>query len=604
MAVRVLKVGSLVLAVLGLGVLYLAATHSQVPVVKTGNLSGTMNWAYVCIEGVVTRQPTYDAGSGTLKFWVGDGTGEIMVTAYSPEAEWLVDKGHVPVMGDHITVEGTLRVREDFEYLILNVPERVDIRSGEPVEMAIAEVDVGSRYQKVTVRGMIRDDRTPYEGLRILTLRDATGEIDVALPSGVVALGGELPGLGVGQSVQVTGAVDEYKEAPQISVGRASDVIVLNEAIAIAPTRRIGEIVAETVGSMAVVEGTIVKTTPFSAGVKFTLDDGSGTVTLLLWQELYASLAARDALVEGTIVRVQGEVAEYRGELEIVPLLPTDVEVIGTVQVAMITPTIPSEAAAEVTAAPTPVPTVPSIASSTPPPTPTPVPTIPSIASSTPPPTPTPVPTVPSIVSSTPPPTPTPTVETRSIGSISGGDLGAILTIARAEISDLSYFSKGVKYRLTDGSGDVTLLVWQNVMEEIPDRYDLVPGSQVQVTGEIDEYQGDLEIIPGKSADVMVISRADRPPIEARVVSSVTASDEGRVFTVEGVVTRTESGGWLKVWLQDGTGEMLVFVPSRVVEYLPAGMAAGVRLRVTGEVEIYQGMVEIIPLAGADVEVR
>jgi DNA/RNA endonuclease YhcR with UshA esterase domain len=83
----------------------------------------------------------------------------------------------------------------------------------------------------------------------------------------------------------------------------------------------------------------------------------------------------------------------------------------------------------------------------------------------------------------------------------------------------------------------------------------------------------------------------------------VTASDEGRIFTIQGSVTRIEGSGWVKVWLGDGTGEILVFVPERTVDYLPSGIGPGIRLRVTGEVDIYQNTLEIIPLAGADVEV-
>ena len=37
---------------------------------------------------------------------------------------------------------------------------------------------------------------------------------------------------------------------------------------------------------------------------------------------------------------------------------------------------------------------------------------------------------------------------------------------------------------------------------------------------------------------------------------------------------------------------------------LPAGIGNGVTLRVTGAVDIYQGIIEIIPLAGADVKVE
>ena len=59
-----------------------------------------------------------------------------------------------------------------------------------------------------------------------------------------------------------------------------------------------------------------------------------------------------------------------------------------------------------------------------------------------------------------------------------------------------------------------------------------------------------------------------------------------------------------RLWIQDGTGELLIFVPERMVDYLPAGLGTGVRLRITGEVDIYQGQLEIIPQAGGDVEVR
>jgi hypothetical protein len=102
----------------------------------------------------------------------------------------------------------------------------------------------------------------------------------------------------------------------------------------------------------------------------------------------------------------------------------------------------------------------------------------------------------------------------------------------------------------------------------------------------------------------MILARGERLPIEERAVSDIAPADEGRIFVVEGVVTRTEIKGWLRVWIQAGAGEFLIFMPERMVEYLPAGIGAGVRLRVSGEVDVYQGQLELIPLAGADVEVR
>jgi DNA/RNA endonuclease YhcR with UshA esterase domain len=591
LSVRAFKYGSLALAIVGLAVLLVVAPRSQVSTVKIGDLVGTMNWAYVRVEGVVTRQPIYDPGARSLQLWLWDGTGEMMVMAYRSEAETLLAKGLVPTMGDTVAVEGTLRIQEDFTYLVLNVPEHTELQPPRPVQVVIDEIDDEMLYQKVTVRGMIRDDRIPYEGLRLLTLRDATGEIDVALASGTTALHGGWSDLEVGQSVQVTGAVDQYRGTPQISVGRPGDLVLLEAALTIAPLRPIGEISAGDVESMVTVDGTIAKVAPFSAGVRIELDDGSGTITLLLWQDLYQSLPAQDGLVEGTVLRAQGKVDEYKGDLEVVPELSSDVAVLSIAErqpVAMITSTPTPEPTAEATPAPTATMT-PTLTSE-----PTPEPTEKPTPSSTPTKRPLPSPT----------PSPWPTAEVRTIGSITGGDAGTVFTIARAGIGDVSYFSMGVKYTLTDPTGSITLLVWQDVMEEIPDRYALFPGSQVRVTGEIDEYQGDLEVIPGAGADVIVIAPGERPPIEQRAVSSITASDEGRIFTVEGRVTRTESRGWLRIWLNDGTGEILIFVPERSTAYLQAGIGGGVSLRVTGEVDIYQGVLEIIPLAAVDVKVR
>jgi DNA/RNA endonuclease YhcR with UshA esterase domain len=767
MAVRAFKYGSLVLAVVGVAVLLLVARQSQVPVVQIGSLSGTMNWAYVRVEGIVTRQPTYDPDDGTLRLWVGDGSGEMMVMAYRSEAEWLVNEGLVPTMGDGVALEGTLRIKEEFQYLVLNVPQHTELQPAEPVEVAIDQVSADRLYQRVVVRGVIRDDRSPYEGLRILTLRDAGGEIEVTLPTDAAALTGAWPDLRVGQSVEVTGTVDSYRGTPQISAGRGSDLDVLDEALAIAVERRIGDLSAAAASEMVVVEGVVAKVNPFSAGVKLTLDDDDGTVTLLLWQDLYELLDDSGTLVEGMRVRAQGELAEYRGELEIVPELPSDVTVLGaaervvherqlgalspgdqgqvvrvegvlkslrtfsagakgtldddtgtitlllwqevydglpdpsalvpgavirvegdvdeyrgeleivprapadvsvvglvelpleevaigqlstddlgqTVQIdGQIAEVIPFSAGIKYTlddgtgtitlllwqeiregledpAALTMtarlsarggvaeyqgdlelIPQFPSdIKVTTAAELATFTPTLALQPTSQPTPQPTSRPTSQPTTKPTSQPAPSPVPQ--SIASITAGDAGR-MSLVEGHIAGIDYFSSGVKYSLEDGTGRIILLVWQNVMEEIASRHDLFPGSQVRVEGEIEEYQGELEIVPRRGSDVVVLVRGGSLPIEERTVGAVTPADEGRTFVVQGKVTRTESKGWLRVWIDDGTGELLIFVPEREVGYLPMGIGPGVQLRITGEVDIYNGQLEIIPLAGADVEVR
>jgi DNA/RNA endonuclease YhcR with UshA esterase domain len=688
LVIRLFKYGSLVLAVAGVALLLLMARQSSAPVVEIGRLAGTMNYAHVRIEGTVTRQPVYDPEAGTLRLWVSDGTGEMMVMAYRSEAEWLRTEGQVPVMGDGVALEGTLRIREEFPYLALDVPQHTEIRAAKAVELPIGQVDPGRLYERVTVRGMIRDDRTPYEGLRLLTLRDASGEIDVALDSEAAVLAGPWPEVHVGQPVQVTGAVDVYRGTPQIAVGRGSDLAVLDEAIVLALERPIGELGAAALGDLVTVEGILAQMQPFSAGVKGTLEDGSGTATLLLWQDLYDSLPDREALVEGVAVRVLGELAEYRGELEIVPELTSDIAVValaersvperrlrelstgdvgrrvrvegvlqsmepfsagaratlddGTGKVTLLLweevynllskaaslkpgavlqvegevdeyngelEIVPRESADVTVVGQRELPSAGQDLGPQPPTDlPATGPTEAALVTPGPTPEPTAQPTRPPTLQPTrrPSPTaaPTPLPETRTIAAITSGDAGSTFTLAQAQIADLEYFSKGVRYGLTDGTGHIVLLMWQNVLEEMDARYDLFPGSRVRVVGEIDEYQGELEIAPRRGVDVVLLSRGERPPIEARTVRDVTPSDEGRIFIVEGKVARIEGNGWLRVWIHDGTGEILIFLPARLVAYLPPGVGVGVRLRVMGEVDIYNGQLEIIPLAGVDVEVR
>ncbi|MGD8627403.1 MAG: hypothetical protein PVJ34_22915, partial [Anaerolineae bacterium] len=286
MAVRVWQYGSLLLAVAGLAILFLVAKRSEVPAVAIGDLAATMNWAYLRLEGIVSRQPAVDAEAGSLRFWVWDGTGEMMVVAYRTEAQELLAGADLPVMGDAVTVEGTLRVKEDFQYLVVEVPQRLVVRPGEVVDLSVAEVAAAERYQRVRLRGVVRGVRQPYEGLQVLSLRDASGEIDVVL-------GGDLglpPGVEVGGTLQAVGAVDVYRGAPQISVGRATDLVPLEEEITIAPRRAPADLSMADVGALAVVEGRLARVESFSAGVRCGLADEAGQVTLLLWQDLYEAL--------------------------------------------------------------------------------------------------------------------------------------------------------------------------------------------------------------------------------------------------------------------------------------------------------------------------
>src|SRR5512136_2616033 len=220
MTIRAMRFIALGLAILGLSLLWWFATHSPIPTLKIGQAQATMNFAYVRVNGQVTRTPSLDPDSGYLSFWVADDTGELLVNSYRSTTQDLMRLGQVPGIGDRVTMEGILRVRPDSASLTLNSPYAARVQRAEAVPMDIGQIDQACALRFVTVRGQVRAVRSPYKGLTLITLRDSTGEIDVAVPEVITQLYGPVAQLQPGISVQAKGVVTLYKDTPQITRAR------------------------------------------------------------------------------------------------------------------------------------------------------------------------------------------------------------------------------------------------------------------------------------------------------------------------------------------------------------------------------------------------
>jgi RecJ-like exonuclease len=193
-----------------------------------------------------------------------------------------------------------------------------------------------------------------------------------------------------------------------------------------------GEINAGRVGETLTLRGQVTGTASLSGGFKFTLDDGTGQIVLLLWGDVYDAVANVAGLNTGATVLVTGEIGEYEGELQITPAEASEV----LVEVAGSGPDAPR----------------------------------------------------------------------REIGSLSAADAGALVEI-EGSISRVEGFSSGLRVYVTDGTGEVQLLLWQNVADRVPDREKLVAGAQVRAIGEVGEYKGTLQVVPRLAFDVEVLSK-------------------------------------------------------------------------------------------------
>lgn len=534
---RYIRYASIVIAVVGIAALLYAVSGMATPRVQIADVEATMNYAYVRVEGQVTRGPNYNPDTQELKFYVGDSTGEILVTSFRATTRSLLEQNKIPVAGDRVSAEGTLRVRDEFVSLNLAAPDKLTLTHPSARAVKIGEISRDHNLQIVTITGDVREIRTPYKGLTLISVGDATGEIDVALSADIIALSGDIAALQSGDAVQVSGAVTFYKDAPQLALTHARDLAKVEGDTAPLAVTQIGDLDAARVGARVSVVGTVASAKKFSQGLRVTLDDGSGTLTLLLWQDTLAQIANAEQLKTGARVQARGKLSQYRGDLEVTPQRGSDVQIAAATASAE-TPSVSVQATR----------------------------------------------------------TPILTPAQRTLASLSAVDENRTVVIS-GRITTADSFSKGVRYTLDDGTGKITLLLWSDVLGDFKDSAALKVGARVQATGKVNLFNHALEIVPAQAGDVTLLAQSVLPTPAPRTIASLTSNDVGAVTAIRGKVTGIEDFSKGKyVTVSDGTGEIRVTVFSDVLNALAPknALVVGAKISVRGEVNLYRGKLEVV----------
>jgi DNA/RNA endonuclease YhcR with UshA esterase domain len=575
--VRTFGIIAIVVAVVGVAVLLFFASRAPVPTVKISDVESTSNYAYVQLNGVVTRGPNYNLDSQSITFWVRDDTGEIMASAFRDQTQALIAADRVPAPGDAITLQGTLRVRDGSPSLTIDSADAVKLTRATAAaeDRPIGSITLADDLKGVRVVGMVRKINEPFTGLKLITLRDATGAIDVAVPTDFEAAFGATPPITIGQSIQVLGAVTKFNDTPQIAVRRGADMSALKEAVALARFVPLLAISETHAGKWVRTQGVIATVMPGDANTRITLSDKDKHLIVLIWPDVWIALPQAD-FQPGAELAVQGEVSLFRGDLEIVPELASDVEVLVS--------SVPVEAQA------------------------------------------------------------------KPIGAITAGDVKSLI-VTQGTIEKATTFNLGSRYEFSDPSGAIVLLAWNSNIDPQKQQDVFTVGATLSVTGEIDEFNGQLEIVPRSLEDVVVIAKlaaapeltatstpevtalptatreltpttaptgtpaatntskaTEAPVVSGNVVplSSIGQGSAGQVVTVRGKVIDTSSfSAGFKFLLDDGTGRMPLTLFDNTYKFVPnrAGLNLGADVQVTAEVAEFQGVQELQPRSGRDVQI-
>lgn len=324
---RLLKALTVLLALSSVVALVIASRATPRPSTTIGAIHPAMNFAYVRIEGVVTAYPALSDRDEYLSFRLLDPTGEMRVTAYRAVVEQLLRWQRIPLPGDRVSVEGTLRVRDDEPSLILNTADGLTIATppAQPIELsALAAMPLGDRVQTA---GQVRRIRKVSDALQVLSVRDGDAIADAVVPLDLPLLR-EHPALTPGDWISVTGAVGEYRGERQV-------LSLAIQRLAFDPTPRdkhrrlIAELEPGLLGRWISVVGEVSDLRPFRQGMRVDLTDDSGaTIVAVMFDSVWQAVPVSLTLGVGDRLWVQGELTEYRGRLEVVPQLGADVRAV------------------------------------------------------------------------------------------------------------------------------------------------------------------------------------------------------------------------------------------------------------------------------------
>lgn len=449
LSVRATRYAAVFLSVVGLMLLYWMAVSQKIPTITIGEITPTMNFAYVRIDGTVSGETRIFKENGlvrSMRFDLHDGTGEIPVTAYQAQARELVEKGLIPRSGDHISVAGSLSVAADDRILLrIQVADQVELVQQELERTALA--DLTPESGAVLVEGAIVRVNAPQPGKKqpwSILIADESGTANLSFWEDVYADIDAKDQLIQGQGIRLRSAVKLYKGKIQLGLANASDLEFIDAAQS-APTPAqlkkyrtdaitIEEITPELKGKTIETEGQIIRfeesTAPGKTPSRITLEDGTATVTVVYWDKVARELGDKKP-EEGIRLQVRGEVDEFKGAVQI------KVNYADQLEFYQIPPP-KKEAEPEIT----------------------------------------------------------------PIAEIGEPAEGEVVTVS-GRLGAPKSIKSGVIYPLKDKTGAIQLLLWdRNVPGEFRDN--LATGKTVTVTGALKLYKGELEIIPASAQAIRI----------------------------------------------------------------------------------------------------
>ncbi len=469
MSLVAIRWAAVLLATVGLFLLYLMAKHREIPVVMLGNIKPTMNFGQIRVVGQVEDARTFK--SGGMGFNVSDGTGTIMVFVSQKQAKDLADLNLIPRAGDAINFAGGLNISDEESSMRLLSVKDVTLTRATANSVRLADVNDSLVGTSISIAGKVvsvvappADTKRPYD----IKIADDSGEKTLNCWATEFDQIKNKDAL-VGSYVRVRVTVASYKDKLQLKLASGLDIEILDapptsaekpvsaaqKAAATfqkenpAPKRdfsrgRLEEAVsvaslsAAKDGQTVKVRGEVVSVRAPEAGTKqpfsLILKEGDASIRVTYWSSVDEVIAVKPTV--GAVFEIEGVIEVYQDK-----------------------PQLKLESGYKIKA-------------------------IESAA----------------VPSTTPAETPAPS---SGISAITAADKGQVRTV-QGTLGAPRALGKGTAYALSDESGTIDLILWDSTVP-VEVRDSLKEGATVSATGVVGEYESKLQLKANSGTSIRIL---------------------------------------------------------------------------------------------------
>lgn len=560
-SVTLLKIFSLVVSIIGLVLLWWSAKNRMVQTVHAAEIDNTTNFAYAQVKGVATRSFTYDPNSKVLSFPIDDGTGVIWIKAYGPQAEEIFNSRNLPMPGDTVIAEGTIRLKGDFTFMTINLPEKLTIISPQPLIIDIAEIEDSLYFVVVKTTGIINFSRLFDNSVRLqLCSPFADACVDANFYFSQFP---ELKNYDFkrGDTVSLSAMVSSYKDKLTL-VPRSQDEFVHKKGIE--PSRRwttgekppenapqvsIAALTEDMLNKYVKISGKIQWTKQIKGGMLVGITDGTGQMSFPIWDRVFESIPNKEAIAKGTTISFIGKVGKYKESLQVLPLYGPAVEVKGG---AISEPVSITQSSGQ----------------------------------------------------------------KKNINELTSEMIGQTVVV-EGTITKVKRIKGGMLVTIDDGTGTMTFPIWEKTFNHIPNKEMISEGNIISFSGKVGEYKGAIQVIPSRGENVSVVKgeqvdssqKVEKIPASEPIkIQLVELSNEliGQSVTVEGEITSVkEIKNGVLVTIRQLDEYIVIPVWEKALPNIDRSkLIKGKYIEVTGRVEEYKGKLQVVPQKNSDIKFR